>query len=116
VISARLVTLAAGAAAGKADAPALNPIELVLNASPIVMVVMVLLAGMSLACWFIIGAKLVRLSKATRDSSAFLRQFWDPEQGNVWNVKRLEALYASLGRQRSPLANMFHAPYGELAR
>jgi biopolymer transport protein TolQ len=116
VISARLVTLAAGSPAGKADGPALDPLELALNASPIVMLVMVMLAGMSLACWFIIGAKLVRLSKATRDSSAFLRQFWDPEQGNVWNVKRLEALYASLGRQRSPLANMFHAGYVELAR
>jgi hypothetical protein len=56
VISARLVTLAAGSPAGKADGPALDPLELALNASPIVMLVMVMLAGMSLACWFIIGA------------------------------------------------------------
>jgi len=115
VISARLVALGAAAApAGKA--PALDPIELVLNASPVVMLVMLLLAGMSLMCWFIIGAKLVRLSRATRESSAFLRMFWDPEKGNVWNVGRLEMLYSGLGRQRSPIANVFHAGYVELAR
>src|SRR5262245_23385432 len=102
VMLAELVTLGAGAApAGKLD-----PLELVLSASPVVMMVMMLLSGMSVVCWFIIGAKLVSLSRATRDSAAFLRQFWDPEQGNVWNVKRLEGLYASVGRKsRSPLAN-----------
>src|SRR5687767_3410347 len=103
VMLAELVTFGAGAASsGKLD-----PLELVLSASPVVMMVMLLLCGMSLVCWFIIGAKLVSLSRATRESAHFLRQFWDPEQGNVWNVKRLEALYASLGRkQRSPLANV----------
>ena len=113
VMLAELVTLGAGTAPGQS----LDPIELVLNASPVVMLVMLLLCGMSLACWFIIGAKLVSLSRATRESAAFLRQFWDPEQGNVWSVKRLEALYSSLGRkQRSPLANVYHAAYVELAR
>ena len=71
---------------------------------------------MSIACWFIIGAKLVRLGQATRDSAAFLRSFWDPELGNVWNVRRLEGLYTSLGQRRSPVANVFHAGYVELAR
>jgi biopolymer transport protein TolQ len=113
VMLAELVTLGAGtASSGKLD-----PLQLVLSASPVVMMVMMLLSGMSLVCWFIIGAKFVSLSRATRESAAFLRQFWDPEQGNVWNVKRLEALYASLGRkQRSPLANVYHAAYVELAR
>src|SRR5262245_949281 len=113
VISARLVGFAAGAAGGS---QALNPWELVLGASPVVMMVMLLLATMSVVCWFIIGAKLVRLSRATRDSAAFLRRFWDPEKGNVWNVPRLESLYSSLGRQRSPIGNVFHAGYVELAR
>jgi biopolymer transport protein TolQ len=116
VMLAELVTFGAGAAPPKSTA-ALDPWELVMSASPVVMMVMLLLAGMSLACWFIIGAKLVSLSKATRESASFLRHFWDPEQGNVWNVKRLENLYASIGaRQRSPLANVFHAGYVELAR
>jgi len=113
VISARLVSFAAAA---PEPAHKLDVFQLVLGASPVVMVVMMLLAGMSLACWFIIGAKLVRLSRATRDSAAFLRRFWDPERGNVWNVPRLEQLYASLGRARSPLGNLFHAGYVELAR
>ena len=116
VMLAELVTFGAGAAPPKSTA-ALDPWELVMSASPVVMMVMMLLAGMSLACWFIIGAKLVGLSKATRESASFLRHFWDPEQGNVWNVKRLEALYAGVGaRHRSPLANVFHAGYVELAR
>ena len=113
VISARLVTMAAGAAG---QPTALNPWELVLGASPVVMLVMLLLAGMSLACWFILGAKFVSLSRATKDSARFLRQFWDPEKGNIWNVPRLESLYSSLGRQRSPIGNVFHAGYVELAR
>jgi biopolymer transport protein TolQ len=113
VMLAELVTFGAGAApSGKLD-----PLELVLSASPVVMMVMLLLCLMSVVCWFIIGAKLVSLSRATRESATFLRQFWDPEQGNVWNVKRLEALYAGIGRkQRSPLANVYHAAYVELAR
>ncbi len=113
VMLAELVTLGAGAA----PSGHLDPFELVMNASPVVMMVMVLLCVMSLVCWFIIGAKFVSLSRATRESAAFLRQFWDPEQGNVWSVKRLEALYSGLGRaQRSPLANVYHAAYVELAR
>jgi biopolymer transport protein TolQ len=115
VILARLVTLAAGVPAQ--SGPKLDPWALVVSASPVVMMVLLLLAGMSLVCWFIIGAKIVRLSQATRQSALFLRQFWDPEQGNVWNVQRLESLYANIqSRARSPLANVFHAAYVELAR
>lgn len=115
VIFAQLVTLAAGLPAQAA--PKLDPWALVMGASPVVMMVLLMLAGMSLTCWFIIGAKLVRLGQATRESTMFLRQFWDPEQGNVWSVTRLESLYANIrSRARSPLANVFHAGYVELAR
>jgi biopolymer transport protein TolQ len=115
VIFARLVTLATSA---PSEATAqLDPWKLIAGASPVVMMVMLLLAGMSVACWFIIGAKLVRLSQAARQSALFLRQFWDPEQANVWSVKRFESLYAAVRRRdRSPLANVFHAGYVELAR
>jgi hypothetical protein len=51
VIFANLVTLAASGP-GKA----LDPMELVRNASPVVMLVLAILAGMSVVCWFIIGA------------------------------------------------------------
>ncbi|MDH5672196.1 MAG: protein TolQ [Myxococcales bacterium] len=116
VIFAQLVTLTTGAASGQ-SATALDPWELMLNASPVVMLVLLLLIAMSLACWFIIGAKLVRLKQAARESSNFLHMFWNPEQGNVWNVQRLENLYSSIGKGRnSPMANVFHAGYVELAR
>jgi biopolymer transport protein TolQ len=115
VIFAQLVTLSAGASGAPTGEP-LDPWKLVLGASPVVMFVLISLVVMSLACWFIIGAKLVRLGQATRDSAAFLRHFWDPELGNAWSVRRLEGLYAGLGARRSPLANVFHAGYVELAR
>jgi biopolymer transport protein TolQ len=116
VIFAQLVTLAAGAGTTE-PGPRLDPLQLIMGASPVVMMVLLLLATMSVVCWFIIGAKIVRLGQATRQSSLFLRQFWDPEQGNVWSVKRLESLYASINRrERSPVANVFHAGYVELAR
>ncbi|MGD8859426.1 MAG: protein TolQ [Myxococcales bacterium] len=116
VIFAHPVTLSAGAQPA-ATGQSLDPWQLVMDASPVVMLVLILLVLMSLMCWFIIGAKLVRLGQAHRESAAFLERFWDPEQGNVWNVARLEQLYASLGQtSRSPLANVFHAGYVELAR
>lgn len=115
VIFAQLVTLQTGAPAGNTQS--LDPWQLILHASPVVMLVLILLVFMSLACWFIIGAKIVMLSRATCGSTRFLERFWDPERGNVWNVERLEALYASLAREpRSPLSNVFHAGYVELAR
>src|SRR5687767_13855430 len=95
VIFAQLVTLTAGAA--PANGAPLDPWKLVLGAGPVVMFVLISLVVMSLVCWFIIGAKIVRLGQATRDSAAFLRAFWDPELGNVWNVRRLESLYSGLG-------------------
>jgi biopolymer transport protein TolQ len=116
VIFAHLVTLGTTASTPQAGT-ALDPWELVLQSSPVVMLVLITLCVMSLACWFIIGAKLVRLSQATRDSAHFLRRFWDPEKGNRWNVQRLEGLYSSLGGgRRAPIANVYHAGYVELAR
>src|ERR1700755_34618 len=112
VIFANLVTLSASGAS-----KALDPWQLISNASPVVMLVLSVLAGMSLICWFIIGAKLVRLGQAARQSENFLDQFWDPHHGNVWSVQRMERLYASLPRERrSPVASVFHAGYVELAR
>jgi biopolymer transport protein TolQ len=113
VIFANLVTLGASGGGGKT----LDPWELILNASPVVMFVLFVLGCMSLICWFIIGAKLVRLSQAARQSESFLDQFWDPQLGNVWSVQRMERLYAGLPRdRRSPVASVFHAGYVELAR
>ena len=117
VIFANLVSLQASAPAAS-SAKTLDPIELMLGSSPVVKLVLITLILMSVTCWFIIGAKLMKLSKASGDSDDFLDRFFDPEQGNSWSVKRMEALYASLGRGRhkSPVESVFHAGYVELAR
>jgi biopolymer transport protein TolQ len=118
VLYANLVTLqvatpgAAGAAHGRLD-----PWQLVLDASPVVKLVMLVLVLMSVSCWFIIGGKLVQLLRANAQSARFLSIFWDKEQGAAWTTERLEAVY---GKARpltsSPLARVFHAGYVELAR
>jgi biopolymer transport protein TolQ len=118
VLYANLVTLqvatpgAAGAAHGQLD-----PWQLVLDASPVVKLVMLVLVLMSVSCWFIIGGKLVQLLRANAQSARFLSIFWDKEQGAAWTTERLEAVY---GKARplasSPLARVFHAGYVELAR
>lgn len=115
VIFANLVTLQTVNAAANGSQP-LDPWQLVLDAGPVVKLVLLLLVGMSLGCWFIIGAKLVRFGQATRHSQRFLELFWhsDPPQ---WGAERLEAVYGQLAAYKaSPLANVFRAGYVELAR
>jgi biopolymer transport protein TolQ len=90
-----LVTLQATQAA--APAKKLDPWQLVLDASPTVKLVMMLLAGMSLVCWFIIGAKLFRLGRATGQSNRFLDLFWESGRGQAWSAERLESIYGQLG-------------------
>lgn len=95
----------------------LDPWQLIFHASLVVKLVLLVLAGMSLACWFIIGTKVVRLANAQRTSARFLDIFWSKEEGNHWGPERLEAIYARLGSvEGSPLARVFHAGYVELAK
>ncbi len=119
LIFVNLVGLNAGAsAAGKGGQ--LDPWQLVLGASPTVKLVLVVLVMMSLICWFIIGAKLFRLERATRQSNKFLDIFWESGQSAgqaQWTAQRLEAVYGQLASvNTSPLAKVFHAGYVELAR
>jgi biopolymer transport protein TolQ len=116
-----LVTLqgaAPAAASGKAGH--LDPWLLIMGASSTVKLVLVVLALMSLVCWFIIGAKLFRLGRATRQSNKFLDIFWESGRGHgqqAWNSERLESIYSQLAMvNTSPLAKVFHAGYVELAR
>jgi biopolymer transport protein TolQ len=95
----------------------LDPLQLVMQASPTVKLVMVMLLLMSLTCWFIIGAKLFRLERATRQSNRFLDLFWESGRGQAWTAERLESIYSQLSSlNTSPLAKVFHAGYVELAR
>jgi biopolymer transport protein TolQ len=116
-----LVTLqgtAPAAATGKTGH--LDPWQLIMDASPTVKLVLVVLVLMSLVCWFIIGAKLFRLGRATRQSNKFLDIFWESGRGHgsqAWNSERLESIYSQLNMvNTSPLAKVFHAGYVELAR
>jgi biopolymer transport protein TolQ len=78
---------------------------------------MLVLGLMSVVCWFIIGSKLLRLERATRQSNRFLDLFWESSRGQSWTAERLESIYAQLSAVRvSPLAKVFHAGYVELAR
>jgi biopolymer transport protein TolQ len=113
-----LVTLQSpAAAAGTKGSGHLDPWQLIMEASPTVKLVLVVLVLMSIVCWFIIGAKLFRLGRATRQSNKFLDIFWESGRGQAWNAERLESIYSQLSAvNTSPLAKVFHAGYVELAR
>jgi biopolymer transport protein TolQ len=111
-ILTHLVTL--GADTGTTE---LHPLRLIANASLVVKLVMIALVLMSIACWFIIGAKLVRLTQATRATRGFLDSFWSNEAGQGWSPDRLEGVYSKVkAYEASPVATVFRAGYVELAR
>lgn len=84
-------------------------LDLMLGADLIVQLDLLILMGMSLACWAIIAMKYVRLRKATRTSAAFLDAFW--------KSRKLDAIYESSGSYAgSPVSAVFQAGYKELAR
>jgi len=98
--------------AGGAAPAELDPLQLVLDASFVVKLTLLTLVGMSVACWFIIGTKAVRIQQATRQSAKFLDAFWSKADGNKWSPERLETIYAQIGvLGGSPLARVFHAGY-----
>ena len=71
-----LVLLQAAQAAGGATEPhRLDPLQLVLDASFVVKLVLLVLLGMSLLSWFVVGTKAVRILAAHRQSTAFLDVF-----------------------------------------
>ena len=111
-----IVLQAASAASPQHAAQTLDPIKLVLEASLVVKMVMLLLLGMSVLSWFIIGAKFARLSQAKKESSRFLMSFAGDGQSK-WNAERLESLYSQLVHlPGAPIAQIFKAGYVELAK
>lgn len=114
---ATLVSLQTGGEAAPAHGGALDPVQLILEASWVVQAVMGVLALMGLISTFIIFAKLVRLQQAASKSRAFLTLFWGGDQGPEWTTERLETLYAQVkAYEGSPIAAVFRAGYVELAR
>ncbi|MGF1466925.1 MAG: protein TolQ [Sandaracinaceae bacterium] len=114
VLFAQLVTLQGAAESGPGE---LDPLQLILEATWVVQLVIVLLVAMSLGTWFVVGAKMVRLGQASRESVRFLSAFWANGQQQGWTPETLEGLYTQAkGLVRSPLAQLFRAGYVELAR
>lgn len=111
------VVLQAAQAVAQAQPHRLDPLQLILDASLVVKLVMLMLVSMSVVSWFIVGSKWLRLRQADQQSATFLDIFWSKEQGNKWGAERLESIYARVSSfQGSPLARVFHAGYVELAK
>ena len=83
--------------------------NLMVNASAVVKTVMIVLALMSIACWYIIGYKYFSVRRAMRESAEFNEAFW--------RSRDIEQIYKQAqGLQRSPISAMFLAGYTELAK
>src|SRR5262249_13567283 len=99
---------------GAPAANQLDVIQLLVDASPVVKLVLLALVMMSLVSWFIIGAKLVRLGQAARTSGHFLDSFWGGDRASMWSAERLEGIYGRISSYRSsPIAAVFRNGYVE---
>ncbi|MDR2349553.1 MAG: protein TolQ [Deltaproteobacteria bacterium] len=115
-MSASLILLEAGQAAAAPIVQASltggvegSIISMVLNAGPVVKLVMGLLVLASFVSWAIILIKLVQLSRAQNHSAKFLDSFW--------KSRSLANLFADLGNYSgSPIAQIFRVGYQELGR
>ncbi len=96
-----------GVAAGGHD---LSLIGLVLHAQPLVLIIMLLLIGMSVACWAIIIEKFLALRSVNERTSQFENEFWQAEA--------LDKYYERVKKRKSshPLALMFTAAMDEWFR
>jgi biopolymer transport protein TolQ len=87
----------------------LNYVEVIRNGSFIELCVLALLAGVSAFSWALIAMKSRQLSKARRESVAFLDTFW--------KASRLDAIYQTAqSLESSPLSKVFRAGYDELTK
>jgi biopolymer transport protein TolQ len=87
----------------------LDVLSLVLDASPVVKGVLVLLVLMSVASWFVIGSKTIYLSNAASRSTRFQDVFWKTGRlDEIWRISEASA--------PSPVSEVFRAGYTELAK
>jgi biopolymer transport protein TolQ len=83
--------------------------SLVVQAHWVVKGVMLLLAGMSIVGWYIIGYKYIHIRRADGESGKFLDSFW--------RTRDIEQIYKQAQSYRnSPVSAMFLAGYTELAK
>ena len=83
--------------------------SLLLQASPVVKLVLLALSGASLICWWVIFTKWRELSKAEQDTSSFLELFWGTPHIQV-------AFEQSEKHQNSPVVSCFQKAYVELKK
>lgn len=101
----------------QAARPGLDPWQLVLDATPAVKLVMLLLILMSVACWYVTGAKLVQLRKLDEQSRRFLKLFWKDERARQWDMEIMSQLNDQLPKYSASLvAAVFGAGYVEIGR
>ncbi len=97
-----LASVAAAPAVGEAGI-----LDLILDADIIVQAVLLILVGMSVACWVIIFSKASAVRRATDASAEFLDAFWAS--------RRLDQVYNQADKYKgSPIAEVFKAGYVEL--
>ena len=102
----------AGTAAGAATAGGhdLSMISLLLHAEPVVLAIMLLMIGMSIACWAIIIEKFLALRSVNEKTNQFESEFWSAEA--------LDKYYEKVKKRKSkhPIARMFSAAMDEWFR
>ncbi len=94
---------------GSLGAQGMSTWSLIAGASGAVLSVMILLAMMSIFCWYIIGFKWLYLQRAAKESALFGDSFW--------RSKDIEQIYKNAqALKNSPVSAMFLAGYTELAK
>jgi biopolymer transport protein TolQ len=100
-----LVTAQAAEEAGQS----LDVVGILMEASGVVLLVLLLLVLLSIGSWYVIVVKMLYLRRAKRESLQFLDIFWQS--------KRLDAIYQSAEEfTRSPVSQVFKAGYKELLK
>ena len=100
----------AGSANAAAAAHDMSLISLIIHAQPLVLVIMLMLIGMSIACWAIIIEKYLALRTVNEKTNQFENEFWQAEA--------LDKYYERVKKRKSshPLALMFTAAMDEWFR
>ncbi len=84
-------------------------LELVMQATVPVKIVITLLVLFSVACWYIIGYKFLYLRQADAQTKQFLKTFYETKQLNL-------AAEVAAKAPKSPVSQIFRAGYDELRR
>lgn len=96
-------------AAGAEATPNLGAADIIANASPIVMLVLLLLLGFSIVSWAIIFFKYGTIKRCYRNTESFLDVFW--------SGKSMDFIYSEAKKHGgAPIAKIFQAGYVELQR